>query len=302
MGLMAETDDERDARAWLTLAKAGDFTSAWTVSDRILRRHAARPDYARPRHLQSIWTGEPLEGRRVLVRCYHGLGDTIQFVRFVPRLRRIAREVIVWAPAPLVPILQSVPGIDRLLPLHDGSPEVIYDVDVEIMELPFVFRDTFDTIPSTVPYLTVSPSALPGSIPRVGLVWRCGEWEHQRSISFELLAPLLDLDGFTWCSFQVGRRPHEVHPRLVDVSDDDLSRAAARMAALDLLITVDSMPAHLAGALGVPVWTLLLADADWRWMKHREDSPWYPTMRLFRQARDGDWAGVLERVRDALRP
>jgi len=168
---LAESEDERDARAWLARAKAGDFTGAWTMSDRILRRHASNPDYTRPRHLQSIWTGEPLQGKRVLVRCYHGLGDTIQFVRFVPRLRRIAREVIVWAPAPLVPLLRSVSGIDRLLPLHDGPPDVLYDVDVEMMELPFVFRDTLDTIPRAVPYLSVSASTLPGSAPRVGLWW-----------------------------------------------------------------------------------------------------------------------------------
>ena len=104
----------------------------------------------------------------------------------------------------------------------------------------------------------------------------------------------------SWCSLQFNRRLDETHPRMFDISDGGLLDAAARVAGLDLVITIDSMPAHLAGALGVRVWTLLLKDADWRWMEDREDSPWYPTMRLFRQRRDGDWAGVVERVRVAL--
>jgi hypothetical protein len=301
MASMPETADERDAKEWLALARAGEFARAWQVSDRILARHAACPDYSRPRHLQSIWTGKPLHGKRVLVRCYHGLGDTLQFIRFVPQLRRLAREVIVWAPAPLLPLLQSVSGIDVLLPLHDGVPDVEYDVDVEIMELPFVFRTTLDTIPRNVPYLSVPPACLPGERPRVGLVWRCGDWERHRSIPFEQLAPLLEVGSVTWCSLQLGRSASETHPRLADASDEDLSRAAAHVAALDLLITIDSMPAHLAGALGVPVWTLLMKPADWRWMEARDDSPWYPTMRLFRQRSQGDWQGVLARVREALR-
>ena len=298
--MTVETEDERDAREWIELARRGDFESAWMVSDRILERHTARPDFARPRHVQSIWTGESLHARRVLVRCYHGLGDTIQFIRYVPSLRAIAREVIVWAPPALLPLLQSVGGVDRLLPLHDGAPEVDYDVDVEVMELPFVFRTTLHTIPQRVPYLHAPASSLPGVRPRVGLVWRCGDWERHRSLPFDRIAPLLEIERFTWCSLQLGRRPQETHARLLDVSAPGVQDAAARIAALDLLITIDSMPAHLAGALGVPVWTLLLKDADWRWMETGETTPWYPTMRLFRQQRDGDWEDVIERVRVAL--
>src|SRR5690606_19458527 len=129
------TDDTADAREWLRLARQGDFVRAWEASDRILQRHAANPDFTKPRHLQSIWTGEPLDGKRVLIRCYHGLGDTIQFIRYAPRVREIAREVIVWAQPSLLPLFASVRGIDRLLPLHDGAPGVEYDVDVEVMEL-----------------------------------------------------------------------------------------------------------------------------------------------------------------------
>jgi hypothetical protein len=298
---MLETVETRDAHTWTVLAKTGKFERAWQVSDRILRRHAANPDFARPRHQQSVWMGEPLAGKRVLIRCYHGLGDTIQFIRFTRLLRPIAREVIVWAPPPLLPLLASVHGIDRLLPLHEGSPDAEYDVDVEVMELPFVFRVTGPTIPRDIPYLKVPPAPLDSGSPRIGLAWRCGDWEHHRSMPFETLKPALELTGLTWYSLQQGRRAYETHPNLIDVSGGDLYDAATRVAAFDLMITIDSMPAHLAGALGVPVWTLLLKDADWRWMEERTDSPWYPTMRLFRQQRDGDWAGVMERVVEALR-
>lgn len=247
-----------------------------------------------------MWRGEPLDGKRVLIRCYHGLGDTIQFIRFVPAVRALAREVTLWVQPPLIPLLEPFPGIDRILPLHDGSPGVDYDVDVEVMELAHVFRATVDTIPRDVPYLAVPRVDLPGPAPRIGIVWRAGDWETRRSLAFERLRPLLDIEGVTWCSLQQNRRSFETHPRLTDVSHDVLHEAARRVTSLDLVISVDSMPAHLAGALGVPVWTLLLKDADWRWIEDRDDSPWYPTMRLFRQQADGDWDGVIERVRTAL--
>ena len=295
------TLDEADAHAWLALARRGDFAAAWACSDRILARHAARPDFDRPRHVQSIWRGEPFDDKRVRVRCYHGLGDTIQFIRYVPAVRKRAREVIVWAQPPLLPLLRGGLGIDRLLPLHDGTPDVEYDVDVEVMELPFVFRTTHETILRDVPYLRVGRADLPGNPPRVGLVWRAGDWEVKRSMSFDAVRPLFDIAGVTWCSLQQNRRDDETHPNLVDIRHVDLHEAARRVVSLDLLITVDSMPAHLAGALGVPVWTLLLKDADWRWMEDRDDSPWYPSMTLFRQHMAGDWAGVIDRVRQALR-
>ena len=295
------SENERDNQQWLQFARRGEFERAWQVSDRVLQRHVRQPDTRRPRHEQSIWMGGPADGARVLVRCYHGLGDTIQFIRYARALRAIAREVIVWAQPSLLRLLESVEGIDRVVPLTDGTPDAEYDLDVEVMELPFIFRSTVATIPNDVPYVAAAPGVLPGVRPRVGLIWRCGDWELRRSVPFDTLRPLLDIPGITWCSLQQHRRLDESHPNLVDVSADDICEAARRMAALDLVITVDSMPAHLAGALGVPVWTLLLKEADWRWMEDREDSPWYPAMRLFRQQSDGDWAGVIDRVIAQLR-
>jgi hypothetical protein len=273
----------------------GDYAAAWALCDAVLRARAGVPCWHLPRHLQYVWDGTPLDGRRVLVRCYHGLGDTIQFVRYAPLVRAVASEVIVWAQPELVPLVRGVRGVDRVLPLHDGAPDVEYDVDVEVMELPHVFRTTPTTIPADVPYLKVAPAQLPKDMNlAVGLAWRAGDWDAHRSIPFPLVAPLAAVPGVTLHVLQRG-------PGLADRTEgfgvvsgsDDVLVAARVMRALDLVISVDSFPAHLAGALAVPVWTLLPADANWRWIEGRADSPWYPTMRLFRQERPGAWAPVL---------
>lgn len=283
----------------------GEYADAWRVSDEAVRARAGVPCWHWPRHLQYVWDGAPLDGKRVLVRCYHGLGDTIQFVRFAPRLRAVAAEVIVWAQPSLLPLVRTVRGVDRALALHDGTPEVAYDADVEIMELAHVFRAAPGTLPADVPYLHLPRAARTG-LPadgrlHVGLVWGSGDWDPRRSIDPALLAPLADVPGVALHVLQRGAplagRPEGFG---VDAAADTPWETACTMAALDLVITVDSMPAHLAGALGRPTWTLLHADADWRWLRGRADSPWYPTMRLFRQATPGDWAGVVARVADAL--
>jgi hypothetical protein len=257
-----------------------------------------------PRHEQWIWDGTPLDGRRVLVRCYHGLGDTIQFARYLPHLAEIASQVIVWAQPELVPLLRGMRGSHDVLPLHDGTPDVQYDVDVEVMELSHVFRSTIGTLPCDVPYLHVVPSPLARDERlEVGLVWRAGNWDgHRRAIPPALLRPLAAVPGVRLHILQRGPALDDRPPDLGVVSgSDDLMEAAHVIGAMDLVITVDSMPAHLAGALARPVWTLLHHDADWRWLRDRDDSPWYPTMRLFRQERPGEWAAVIARVADELR-
>lgn len=297
----AERLDARDAAEWVRLATRGDLARAWTVSDRILSRHASHPRWDRPRHLQSVWNGTPLEQRRVLVRCYHGLGDTLQFIRYAALLKQVAAEVIVWAQPRLLPLVCTVAGVDRVLPLHDGVPDAAYDVDVEVMELPFVFRSTLATIPARVPYIAVEPAALADRFTRrVGLAWRAGDWDTRRSIPFKVLEPMLRSAGLGWYQLQFGVRPDERHPSLIPLGEATIADTARSMRALDLVISIDSMPAHLAGALGVPVWTLLPYDADWRWMEARTDSPWYPTMRLFRQPAPGDWESVVREVRQEL--
>jgi hypothetical protein len=280
-------------------ARRGDLEGAWAMSDRIRSRHPS-PDWHAPRHLQRVWDGTPLAGRHVLVRCYHGLGDTIQFIRYATLVAGCAREVSVWAQPALLSLVSGVAGVARALPLHDGVPEIDYDVDVEIMELPYVFRTTLDTVPHSVPYLAVDAAALPGAPPRIGVVWRAGAWDRSRSVPFQLMSPLFDLPGITWFSLQHDAVAGERHRALGQPDVNGLDRTAALMRALDLVVTIDSVSAHLAGALAVPVWTLLPEPADWRWMIGRDDSPWYPTMRLFRQRRTGDWGPVIDAVRAAL--
>jgi hypothetical protein len=296
-GARAAVREDAGAR-WMRHMRAGEWEAAWRVSDRVLAGRAGQPSWHLPRHEQWIWDGTPLDGRHVLVRCYHGLGDTLQFIRYAPLLRAIGADAIFWVQPALIPLLRTMPDAGTLLPLHDGEPGVAYDVDVEIMELAHVFRTTPETVPGPVPYLNVDPAPLPrdGRL-HVGIVWKAGDWDDRRSIPIDLLAPLAGVPSVALDVLQRGSGLAERPAGFgTDAGSDDPLRAARTMRALDLVVTVDSMPAHLAGALGVPVWTLLHADADWRWMEGRDDSPWYPTMRLFRQPAAGDWEAVIARV------
>jgi hypothetical protein len=300
MSAPAETD-------WMAAMRAHDFARAWRISDRDLVRLRASGSgkHTGPRHLQTIWRGEPLDGRHVLVRCYHGLGDTIQFVRFLPALRRVAGTVTLWAQAELLALLDDFPGIDRLLPLHDGTPEVAFDVDIEVMELAHALRATPTDIAAAVPYLR-EPAAAPhpalAAEPdafAVGLVWDVGNWEHQRAIPPHLLATLGDIPSIRLYSLRPGAWSDPCL-RITDAAGASIASLAATMRRLDLVVTVDTMTAHLAGALGHAVWTLLPTPSDWRWGAG-VSTPWYPTMRLFRQAVPGDWTAPLAAVARALR-
>jgi hypothetical protein len=310
---MSSLDRDRDVRrmdaeadplqAWLDCMRCGEWERAWNITDRAMPRRAHEPCAHWPRHLQYVWTGGTLTNRRVLVRCYHGLGDTLQFIRYMPLLKTVAREVIVWVQPSLIRLLEGMDGVDRFLPLHDGTPEVEYDVDVELMELPYIFRTTLATVPAKIPYVRAEPMPLPfaRTKPVVGLVWKAGEWNGGRSLSLPLLAPLAAVRGITLCILQPQAVASGWNGEFgTFLGEFDLFDYARAVRAMDLLITVDSMPAHIAGALGVPVWTLLGAKADWRWMRDREDTPWYPGMRLFRQVREGDWESVVAKVAGEL--
>jgi hypothetical protein len=296
-------DNQSSGGTWMQNMRSGQFEQAWKFSEQVLLSGANRNYKHLPRHLQSIWDGTPLEAKRVLVRCYHGLGDTIQFIRYAPLLKGVAQEVIVWAQTPLIELLATVEGIDQLVPLHDGAFEGDYEADVEIMELPFIFRTSLDTIPAQVPYISVPPLLLSKNKQQinVGLVWQAGNWDISRNIPFLLLQPLLGIKDVNIYILQANataagwQEGLGIHPG--EFSLHDYARV---IRGLDLLITVDSMPAHLAGALGVPVWTLLHAASDWRWMEHRSDSPWYPSMKIFRQVQEGDWEPVINQVTAAL--
>ena len=283
--------------------RRGDFAAAWKISDaQLLTRHAQ--DHKKlPRHFQNIWDGSSVAGKCVLVRCYHGLGDTIQFIRYAALLKEVAAKVIVWAQPSLIPLLRSVQGIDQLLPLHDGVPDVEYDVDVELGELPHLFRTTLTNVPAEVPYIFVEPATLEGDGRfRVGLIWESGDWNTSRSVPFSEIQRLAQLPGIDWHILQRDAQCAGWDGKLGVISGGDNPLDDARvMRALDLVISVDTMTAHLAGALAQRTWTLLPFDADWRWMLEREDSPWYPTMCLFRQKEEGRWDEVIDEVVRALR-
>lgn len=289
-------------KKWIEAMRHGDFAAAWKISDELLLARRDEDQWRLERWQQSIWNGSDVAGKRVLVRCYHGLGDTIQFIRYAALLKKVAAEVIVWVQPSLIPLLRGVSGIDRMLPLHEGGPDVEYDVDVELGELPYVFRTTIESIPAEVPYVIVEPARLAanGRL-RVGLIWESGDWNANRSIPFAQVQRLSEVAGVEWHILQ--REPQRAgwDGKLGVISGGDNPLDDARvMRALDLVISVDTMTAHLAGALGQKTWTLLPFDPDWRWMLDRHDSPWYPTMRLFRQPAPGNWDAVIDEVGAAL--
>jgi len=285
---------------WIELTRRGEFEAAWKISDALLRVRSAED---LPRWQQSVWDGSSVVGKRVLVRCYHGLGDTIQFIRYAALLKKIAAEVIVWVQPTLIPLLRGVNGVDRLLPLHDGVPEVEYDVDVELSELLYLFHTTLETIPAEVPYLFVEPAKISSDgRRRVGLIWRSGDWDERRSIPFTQVQRLSEVHGVEWHILQREPLAAGWDGKLGVISGGDNPLDDARvMSALDLVISVDTMTAHLAGAIAQKTWTLLPHDADWRWMLERSDSPWYPTMSLFRQPQPGRWDLVVDEVIRELR-
>lgn len=298
-------DRSSEGNKWVAAMRARDFARAWMIADRDLSRlkSTGPAKHEGPRHLQKIWRGEDLSGRVVLVRCYHGLGDTIQFARFLPALARVARDVIVWCQPALCALIARVPGVRHVLPLHDGAPDVPFEVDIEIMELAHALRVAGDNLSMRVPYL--APAATPVSLPAhnglsVGLVWRVGNWDKRRELPVDLVRTLL-IPGIAAFSLQPDLAPAEVaNVGARDISSADIDVLTNTLIALDLVITVDTMVGHLAGALGCETWIMLHADPDWRWPAAGTRTYWYPRTRLFHQQLPGDWTGVVAEVRQSL--
>jgi hypothetical protein len=290
-------DRERCAGArWECHMLLGDFKSAWRENDRI-------------HDPNRLWQGESLEGKRVIVRCLHGFGDAIQFLRYAPLVKQRASKLMVETHPEMVELLRTVRGVDEVItwahPHHVRRED--WDVQIEVMELPWIFRTNIASIPVDS-WLDIAPRATPrlpaSSSPKVGLVWASSGWNLARCIPFADLQPLLNTSEVTFMSFQRGGEAADGVGQIVDITEGapGIHDTAHDLLELDLLITVDTMAAHLAGALRVPVWTMLLWDADWRWMLDREDTPWYPTMRLFRQCSpDEGWQRVIQRVSVELR-
>ena len=264
---------------------------------------------------QPRWDGRSLTGERVLIRAEQGFGDSIQFIRYASVIAERGGIAVVEVQPGLADLFRAAKGVTEVAPM--GSPRPAFDLQAPMLSLPLICGTTLETIPAEVPYLTVDAArqevwrARLGpdhSRLRVGLAWRGSEanpGNPLRSIPVELLAPLFELEGVEFFSLQkfAGTEPAAALPaQLIDHSAEllDFADTAALIGELDLVISIDSAVLHLAGALGQRVWGLLRFAADWRYFQRREDSPWYPTMRLFRQPRHRDWEPVVAAARSQL--
>jgi tetratricopeptide (TPR) repeat protein len=298
------------------LLMLGEFDAGWAAYEARLRMGEVPWKVAHVR--ERLWEGGPLDGVRLLVHAEQGSGDTLQFIRYLPLLRRHAgpnvRIVFLCEPE-MARLAASVEGCDEVLaPIVLGPFE--YDLHVPLLSLPHRFGTTLDSIPANVPYIRLPPGEFPAveSPPdtrlKIAIVW-AGRPTHSddclRSCPLEYFAGLFDLPDTQFISLQVGPRAVEIAPYLArpNVSSmtgrlTDFADTLAVIEQVDLLIAVDTSVVHLAGACGKPVWTLLCYGAEWRWLLDREDSPWYPSMKLFRQPGPGDWDAVFGRVRAEL--
>lgn len=273
-------------------------------------------DRSPPRTLDKpLWDGSPLKGKTVLIQQEQGIGDMIHFARYIPMVKERVSNVVIETQPELSRLMSTVPGADKVV--NRGSALPRFDVYIPMMSLARLFETSIDTIPTGIPYLTPPDEQsvqLPASLDnqrQIGIAW-AGRPTHQndknRSCNFTHFIELLGVPGVTVYSLQKGDREADIKkngcaalvtnmaPRLNDFAD-----TAALINQLDLVITVDTSVAHLAGALGKPVWVVVPFAADWRWGHERADTPWYPSMRLFRQKQPGSWNQVFRDVRKALR-
>ncbi|MGB9079071.1 MAG: tetratricopeptide repeat protein [Terracidiphilus sp.] len=287
-----------------------DFAAGWRGYEVRHERKENRPrSFSKPQ-----WRGEPLDGARILLHSEQGLGDSMQFLRYVPMVVAAGGRVILNVPATLRRLAAELPEVDTVTVEGEALPEFAWHCP--LLSLPLAFKTTLDSIPSQVPYLKAPEEAMhaadrlewPEPELRVGLVWsgnpKCAE-DRMRSMALKNFEPLLEMESFRFFSLQLGTAAGQLDAVRGPIMDlrpaiHDFADTAALVEHLDLVITVDTSVAHLAGALAKPTWLLLPFAPDWRWLLEREDSPWYPTMRIFRQAQFGDWAAVMERVRSEL--
>jgi tetratricopeptide (TPR) repeat protein len=296
----------------ILLLMRGDMAEGWEEYEWRLKSTEVRLPY----HPQRPWQGESLKGRRIYIHAEQGFGDTIQFTRYVPLLAARGAAVTFRVQQGLAGLFrQSLPGIEVLG--DRGAPAVIADCECALLSLPRLFGTRLETIPAIVPYLRADEKeaaqwrarfAKLGGF-KVGIVW-AGNPEHvndmRRSIPLDDLASVFAVPGVSFVSLQVGPRASELEKRrdlkIADVSSDlvGFAQTAAAMEALDLVITIDSSVAHLAGALAKPTWLFMPWVSDWRWLLGREDNPWYPSMRLFRQLEGQSWREIAARVASEL--
>jgi tetratricopeptide (TPR) repeat protein len=278
----------------------------WDFRELKLRRR----EFAAPQ-----WKGEPLHGETILLHAEQGLGDTLQFVRYAPLVAERGGRVVLEVQPRLVRLLRGLPGVCQVV--GRGEPLPNFAWQCPLMSLPLAFGTTTDSVPLRIPYVTADAAEIratrerwPGHGLRVGVAW-AGNPQHrsdeQRSMPLQAFLPLAEVPGIHWISLQKGPACVQMQPLfgkfpVLDASSAcrDFAETAALAATLDLVISVDTSIAHLAGAMGIPLWVVLPRLADWRWMDEGEHCAWYPAARLFRQTKDGDWSGPVLRIADEL--
>jgi hypothetical protein len=262
------------------------------------------------------WTGTSLAGRTILLDCEQAYGDTLQFIRYAELLKRQGATVIVECMEAIASLLARCPGVDRVVVAGQPLPDV--DVHIPLLSLPTIFRTSLESIPADVPYLRPDPALVESwknelssrRELKIGIAWQGNPGQASdrfRSFPLAQFAAIARMPDVQLHSLQMGSGREQLSAfgepsPVVDLGDrlGDFHDTAAIVSNLDLLITCDSAPAHLAGALGIKVWVALTLIPDWRWMLGRNDSPWYPSMRLFRQNRPGDWDAVFRNIQAAL--
>jgi Tfp pilus assembly protein PilF len=295
----------------LTLLMAGDLKAGFAAYE----SRRARPNWPRSNLRRPAWDGSPLDGRVILVRPEPGVSDLIQFVRYVALLDAAGGRVVVECPPDLARLFATVPGVRQIV--IEGTRRPSFDVHAAMLDLPGLLGTTLETVPRAVPYLAapelhnVHLPAPIGSHLKVGIAWdgpAANPRDRGRVCPLLPFVNLFDLPGIAFYSLATGELAAEdiaaaaCEALITPVGDrlEDFADTAAAVAQLDLIIAVDSPLVHIAGALARPVWTLLPAAADWRWLTDRDDSPWYPTMHLYRQAEAGRWDDVFASLRRDL--
>jgi tetratricopeptide (TPR) repeat protein len=296
----------------------GDFSRGWSKYEwrwkvAMLRQHSLNRDFHQP-----LWLGaEAIDGKSILLQCEQSFGDTIQFCRYVPLLAKRGARVILQVQKPLQELMTSLPGTPQVIAKDAPLPD--FDIHCPLLSLPLAFDTRLESIPARVPYLAASKAHLKKwkqrlpkpSGPRIGLSWAGNpnfKNDFSRSIGLLPMLPLLSRTDMHFFSLQKDLREGDreilrSNPLITHLGDEieTFDDTAAIVSLLDLVISSDTSSVHLAGALGKPVWILLSFVPDWRWLLDRDDSPWYPTARLFRQTETREWQSVIRRVQDALR-
>ncbi len=298
----------------LAALQLGEFEEGWQNYEWRFKCDHSRNywrEYPVPR-----WTGFDLTGKKILLYPEQGFGDVIQFGRFIPEVVARGGTVILQCHKELVPLMKACEGVSQVISEHDTPPP--FDTYLPLLSLPSVLKTTLQTLPVKIPYIRVDPAkrehwkkriqSEPGRL-KVGLVYFGRPTpDPKRSCQFAEFAPLADVEDITYFSLQKGHAVDQLkdappHMKLVNLDPElhDFADTAAALEALDLLISIDTAAAHLAGAIGVKTWVMIPYACDFRWFINRDDCPWYPGMRLFRQKKMDDWGEVILRIRDELR-